>query len=76
MPEMDGLELIRRIRALPPDEGGRTPAIALTAYARAEDAQRACAAGYQTHIAKPVEPAELARAVSNLAALPVMESAD
>ena len=63
---MDGLTLIRRIRALPSDQGGRTPAVALTAYARSEDAQRALAAGYQMHVAKPVEPAQLAPVVANL----------
>jgi CheY-like chemotaxis protein len=68
MPEMDGFSLLKRIRALSPDEGGLTPAVALTAYARAEDVQRAAAAGYQQHLAKPVEPAELARVVANLTA--------
>ena len=66
MPEMDGYALIRKIRALPPDAGGRTPAVALTAYARAEDAQRAFAAGFQMHVAKPIEPVELATVVANL----------
>jgi CheY-like chemotaxis protein len=66
MPEADGLFLIRRIRMLAPEEGGRTPAVALTAYARAEDAQRAFAAGYQMHVPKPVEPAQLATVVANL----------
>jgi PAS domain S-box-containing protein len=59
MPGQDGYELIRRIRALPPESGGRTPAIALTAYARAEDRVRAVAAGFQHHLSKPVEPVEL-----------------
>ena len=63
MPEMDGYTLLRRIRALPPSEGGRTPALALTAYARREDAQLAFAAGFQMHAAKPVEPARLATLV-------------
>jgi PAS domain S-box-containing protein len=66
MPQMDGYSLIRKIRALPTDHGGRTPAVALTAYARAEDAQRAFAAGYQMHLAKPVELARLATVVANL----------
>jgi PAS domain S-box-containing protein len=66
MPEADGLTLIRRIRALPSEQGGRTPAVALTAYARVEDAQRAFAAGYQTHVAKPVEAVHLATVVANL----------
>jgi CheY-like chemotaxis protein len=63
----DGYELIRRVRALPAGEGGRTPALALTAYARAEDRARALAAGFQAHLAKPIEPAELAAAVASLA---------
>jgi CheY-like chemotaxis protein len=53
-------------RALPTDQGGRTPAVALTAYARTDDAQRAFAAGYQMHVAKPVEPTPLATVVANL----------
>jgi len=44
------------VRALPPERGGRTPAAALTAYARDEDRGRALAAGYQVHIAKPFNP--------------------
>jgi CheY-like chemotaxis protein len=66
MPQMDGYSLIRKIRALPGELGGRTPAVALTAYARSEDAQRAFAAGFQMHVAKPVEPVELATVVANL----------
>jgi CheY-like chemotaxis protein len=66
MPETDGLSLIRRIRSLPSEEGGRTPAVALTAYAGVEDAQRAFAAGYQMHVAKPVEAVQLATVVANL----------
>jgi CheY-like chemotaxis protein/anti-sigma regulatory factor (Ser/Thr protein kinase) len=69
MPDADGLSLITRIRALPLDNGGRTPAVALTAYARAEDAQRILAAGYQMHVAKPVEPVQLATVVANLGGL-------
>jgi PAS domain S-box-containing protein len=66
MPDVDGYSLMRTIRALPPEAGGRTPAVALTAYARAEDAQRAFVAGYQMHVAKPVEPTRLATVVANL----------
>jgi CheY-like chemotaxis protein len=68
MPGEDGYEFIRRVRRLPPDEGGRTPAAALTAFARAEDRTRALRAGYQTHVAKPVEPTELTAVVASLAA--------
>ena len=53
MPEEDGCDLIRK---LPPDQGGTTPAVALTAIARSEDRRRVSLAGYQTHVAKPVEP--------------------
>jgi PAS domain S-box-containing protein len=67
MPDEDGYDLIRRVRALPADRGGRTPAAALTAFARAEDRTRALRAGYQTHVAKPVEPAELTAVVASLA---------
>jgi PAS domain S-box-containing protein len=67
MPIVDGHALIRQLRALPVEAGGRTPAIALTAYARAEDARRALAAGYQRHVAKPVDPAELAAVMKDLA---------
>jgi PAS domain S-box-containing protein len=66
MPEQDGLTFMRNVRALPPDAGGRIPAIALTAYARAEDAQRALAAGFQKHVSKPAEPAHLASIVADL----------
>ena len=66
MPGMDGYALIRTIRSLPPEAGGRTPAVALTAYARPADAQRAFVAGYQMHVTKPVEPMQLATVVANL----------
>jgi CheY-like chemotaxis protein len=67
MPGEDGYELIRKVRTLSAERGGRTPALALTAYAREEDRERALSAGYQAHVAKPVEPTELAAAVANLA---------
>ena len=67
MPEADGLSFIRKIRSLPAENGGRTPAVALTAYARKEDAGRAFAAGYQMHVAKPAEPVQLVTVVANLA---------
>jgi PAS domain S-box-containing protein len=70
MPDEDGYEFIRKVRALPAAHGGRTPAAALTAFARAEDRTRALRAGYQTHVAKPVEPAELTAVVASLAATP------
>ncbi len=63
----DGYTLIGKVRALPPEEGGRTPAAALTAYARVEDRTRALRAGFQMHVPKPVEPSELVAVVANLA---------
>ncbi|MEO6368263.1 MAG: ATP-binding protein, partial [Steroidobacteraceae bacterium] len=66
MPGEDGYSLIRRVRALPATEGGRIHAIALTAFARAEDRTRAIAAGFTTHLTKPVEAVEL---VTKLAAV-------
>ena len=67
MPGIDGYELIRRIRELPPEQGGKTPAIALTAFARSEDRRRTMLSGFQIHISKPVEPPELIATVANLA---------
>jgi hypothetical protein len=59
MPEEDGYTFIRRVRQLPPESGGRTPAVALTAYSRAEDRMRALLSGYQMHLPKPIQPQEL-----------------
>ncbi|QRK05699.1 PAS domain S-box protein [Archangium violaceum] len=59
LPGENGYELLQRIRALPDGEGGLTPAIALTAYARAEDRAKALRAGFDMHVPKPVEEAEL-----------------
>lgn len=59
MPGMDGYQFIRKVRELPRGEGGAVPAVALTAFARSEDRTRAMIAGYQMHIAKPIEPQEL-----------------
>jgi PAS domain S-box-containing protein len=67
MPDEDGYEFIRKVRALGAEDGGKTPAAALTAFARAEDRTRALRAGYQTHVAKPVEPTELTAVVASLA---------
>jgi CheY-like chemotaxis protein len=66
MPGMDGYALIEQIRALDPDLGGRTPAIAVTGYASQLDRLRALQAGYQNHVAKPVEPHELAIVIASL----------
>jgi CheY-like chemotaxis protein len=66
MPLEDGYELMRKVRAREPERGGLIPALALTAYARPRDVQRALEAGYQAHVAKPVEPDKLAMAVASL----------
>ena len=66
MPEEDGYALMRRIRNLPPERGGRTPVVALTAYASAADRMRCFQAGFHLHIPKPVELGELVSAVARL----------
>ncbi|MBA4108276.1 MAG: hypothetical protein C0487_01605 [Leptothrix sp. (in: Bacteria)] len=66
MPDIDGFELLRRIRQLPAELGGATPAIALTAFARAEDRRRALEVGYNAHFSKPIEPAAILDAVASL----------
>jgi PAS domain S-box-containing protein len=68
LPREDGFSFVRRVRALRPEEGGGIPSIALTAYTRAQDRTKALAAGFTTHIGKPVNPDELVAAVANLAA--------
>jgi CheY-like chemotaxis protein len=67
MAGQDGYDLIRAVRALPPDGGGKVPAAALSAFARSEDRRRAMMSGFQTHVAKPVEAAELIALVASLA---------
>jgi PAS domain S-box-containing protein len=67
MPGTDGYSFIKRVRALDKSKGGDIPAIALTAYARAEDRVRAVAAGFTMHVAKPVEPIELITMVAGAA---------
>ena len=64
MPEADGYWLMTQVRTLPPEQGGETPAIALTAHASAEDRARALSCGYHFHLPKPAESAELARAIA------------
>jgi PAS domain S-box-containing protein len=68
MPEEDGYAFVRRVRALDPSHGGGIPSVALTAYARSSDRTKALAAGFTTHIGKPVNPDDLVAAVANLAA--------
>jgi signal transduction histidine kinase/DNA-binding response OmpR family regulator len=67
MPEADGYTLIRHIRGLPHTSGGATPAIALTAYVRPEDVDRAFAAGFQRHLTKPVDVERLISLIATLA---------
>jgi signal transduction histidine kinase len=67
MPDQDGYALIRKVRLLDPEQGGRIPAVALTAYAGNEDRARALSAGFQRHVAKPVDPAKLTEVVADLA---------
>ena len=69
LPEVDGYELLRRIREDERQTGRKTPAVALTAFARIEDRVKALAAGYQMHVAKPVEPGELLTIVASLSGL-------
>ena len=67
MPDTDGYELLRRVRALDHANAGRMPAIALTAFARSEDRTRALNAGYAVHLSKPIEPAELLATIASVA---------
>jgi CheY-like chemotaxis protein len=67
MPDIDGYELLKRVRTLEQSRGGRIPAIALTAFARSEDRTRALRAGFLVHISKPVEPSELVATVASVA---------
>jgi CheY-like chemotaxis protein len=70
MPGEDGYALIRHVRSLPPESGGRIPAAALTAYATLDDRAQALREGYDEHIPKPVDPERLVRAVAALASEP------
>lgn len=66
MPKTDGYMLMREVRSRSPQQGGRVPAIALTAYAGEMNQQQALAAGFQMHISKPVDPETLVKAIVNL----------
>ena len=66
MPDQDGYELIRRLRSLPAEKGGTTPAIALTGYASKKDRERALSSGYHQHMAKPIEQADMIAAIAAL----------
>jgi CheY-like chemotaxis protein len=67
MPGMDGYALIRSVRALEAAQGGRTPALALTAYTRREDVEKSVAVGFQAHLGKPVDAEKLVTTVARLA---------
>jgi PAS domain S-box-containing protein len=67
MPDVDGYQFIRQVRARSPQKGGAVPAAALTAYARTQDRLRVLSEGYQMHIPKPIQPAELVTVVASLA---------
>lgn len=69
MPAQDGYDLIQQVRSLSPEAGGQTPAAALTAYVRGEDRNRAIAAGFQLHVPKPIDPAQLLSVVRQLVQL-------
>lgn len=66
MPRIDGYELIRQVRALPPEQGGMTPAIALSAWVATEASHQAIECGFQTFLAKPYRPNELIALISQL----------
>jgi len=74
LPDRNGYELIREIRSLPPERGGQLPAIAVTGYASEQDVRAAIAAGFQLHLAKPVDLDELFAAVQRLVARPASDS--
>ena len=67
MPDQDGYAFIRKVRGLDDSQGGKTPAVALTAYGRTEDRLRTLSAGYSMHVPKPVDPVELATIIASLA---------
>jgi signal transduction histidine kinase/ActR/RegA family two-component response regulator len=68
MPQEDGYSLIAKVRALPPNQGGSVPAIALTAYAGVTDAERMILSGFQIHLAKPLQVTEFLTAIEGLVA--------
>lgn len=75
MPDMDGYMFLQQLRKLPAEQGGTIPAIALTAYASEMDYQQAIQAGFQRHVAKPVDPIQLVTAITSLVRAPDAEVA-
>jgi CheY-like chemotaxis protein len=67
LPDESGYDLVRKLRALPPERGGDIPAAALSAYTRPEDRQEALSAGFMLHAAKPINPLQLLSLVAHLA---------
>ena len=76
MPGEDGYTLIRKVRALDGERGGRTPAIALTAYGRTQDRVESLAAGYDMHVPKPIDPGELTTIIASVAGTPARPISD
>jgi CheY-like chemotaxis protein len=70
MPGEDGYSLLRKVRALDADAGGRTPAVALTAYGRTQDRTHSLSAGFNMHVPKPVDPGEFTAIVASLVSRP------
>jgi len=66
MPDKDGLDVVREIKSWAAEAAVNLPALALSAYARTEDRDRALAAGFDIYVSKPVDPSELVRAVARL----------
>ncbi|MBW4677033.1 MAG: response regulator [Desmonostoc geniculatum HA4340-LM1] len=66
MPEMDGYDLMKEIRVMPKEQGGEILAIALTAYVGESDRERVLAAGFEKHVAKPVQPNQLLTSIADL----------
>ncbi|MBW4441448.1 MAG: response regulator [Plectolyngbya sp. WJT66-NPBG17] len=75
LPEINGYELIRQIRARPIEQGGKIPAIALTSYAGDYDQRRAISAGFQQHLSKPVEPEQLVKSIAAICPSRTVEKA-
>ena len=67
LPGEDGCALMRKLRLFPAEQGGRVPALAVSAFAREEDRQKSLSAGFQFHLCKPVPPVELVTHVARLA---------
>ena len=76
LPTEDGYVLIRKLRALTAEQGGATPAVALSAFAQATDRARAVAAGFDTHVAKPIDPDRLLRTLARALSLAVGDPGD